>query len=69
MWPFRHRHKWIREKRVNFNLNGLVTFFLRRCKCGAVEIQHAGLGGDNKWHAFDGSFRPNGNRNGLSKQP
>ncbi len=60
MWLFKlfkHRHKWIKEKRVNFNLNGLVTFHLRRCKCGTVEIQHNGETGDGGWHPFDGSFK------------
>jgi len=67
MWPFKHRHKWIREERVNFNLDGLVTFFLRRCKCGAVEIQHAGPGGDKQWHPFDGSFKTEWEREWFEK--
>lgn len=65
MWPFGHRHKWIREGWVN--LDHSMVWDLRRCQCGAMEIRHAGPAGDGKWHPFDGSFRSEWEREWFEK--
>lgn len=54
MWLF-NRHKWIYENRISQEHS--MVWYLRQCKCGTVEIQHAGGTGDKKWHPFDGSFK------------
>jgi len=51
----KHRHKWVIERRLNDDVH--MIWSLRRCKCGVVELLHAGGTGDKKWHEFDGSFK------------
>jgi hypothetical protein len=51
----RYKHKW--EEETWLNEEHHMCWFLRRCKCGAIEMLSAGGTGDKKWHPFTGGFR------------
>ena len=51
----KHKHKWQEESYLN-KRNHMI-WYLRRCKCSAVEILNAGGTGDKKWHPFTGEFK------------
>ncbi len=46
----KHKHKWNKER--YFNKERAMCWYLRRCECGAVEINNAGPTGDKKWRPF-----------------
>lgn len=45
---FGHRHAWVHYQ-LRSTLSNL-TYFCRKCTCGAEQIQNAGPTGDSKWH-------------------